>query len=249
MKLKLKIISGFSILALLLLTAGIWSVIELRSIGDDVNEILDENYGSIVAAKTMKESLEREDSAVLLFLLGHSKDAIDIIIPADSLFLESFNSAKQNITIKGEKGIIDTIAIHYKNYSSLCHNLFAEKEPQIDVSLYAGNYHLIFNDIKYLIDRLIDMNDKQMYKTGKNAEIRSRRAVMPGIIAIVSAIVFTVLFSYVVNRFMVAPIVEITKNIERLISKKVPYNYTVATSDEISDLNEALNKLSSHVTG
>ena len=70
MGLQFKILSGFFILVLMLFIAGLWSIYELNSIGSSVQSILDENYTSIHAAKRMKEALEREDSGVLLLLLG-----------------------------------------------------------------------------------------------------------------------------------------------------------------------------------
>jgi NtrC-family two-component system sensor histidine kinase KinB len=74
MGIRAKILTGFLILAALLLVAGAWSIYELRHIGISVQKILDENYKSIDAAKVMTEALERQDSAILLLLLGKRDD-------------------------------------------------------------------------------------------------------------------------------------------------------------------------------
>ena len=70
MRLRLKILSGFLILAFMLSIAGIWSIYELQSIGTSVQQLLEDNYKSIDASKIMLEALEREDSGILLLLSG-----------------------------------------------------------------------------------------------------------------------------------------------------------------------------------
>ena len=70
MGLRTKMLSGFLILTMMLLVAGVWSVYELTTIGSSVQKLLNDNYKSINAGKMMIEALEREDSAVLLLFSG-----------------------------------------------------------------------------------------------------------------------------------------------------------------------------------
>ena len=66
MGLREKILSGFLLLTMMLVVAGVWSIHELTAVGTSVQSILNDNYKSINAGKMMIEALEREDSAVLL---------------------------------------------------------------------------------------------------------------------------------------------------------------------------------------
>ena len=61
MKLRMKILSGFLILVVMLAVAGIFSIYELMSIRSSVQSLLDDNYESVVAARKMIEALERQD--------------------------------------------------------------------------------------------------------------------------------------------------------------------------------------------
>ena len=61
MGLRTKILSGFLILTMMLVVAGIWSIYELTRVGTSVQRLLDDNYKSINAGKMMIEALERED--------------------------------------------------------------------------------------------------------------------------------------------------------------------------------------------
>jgi len=111
MGIRFKILSGFFILALMLLIAGIWSIYELNTIGTSVQRLLNENYKSIDAAKMMLEALEREDSATLLLILGKWEEGRTIIASGDSLFEQGFQIANNNLTIPGEKAHIDLIKL------------------------------------------------------------------------------------------------------------------------------------------
>ncbi|MBU2491001.1 MAG: MCP four helix bundle domain-containing protein [Bacteroidetes bacterium] len=248
MGLKFKILSGFGILAFMLLIAGVWSIIELRSIGKTVTDILDENYKSIYAAKSMKEALEREDSAILLLLLGKKVDAVNILNSADSLFNSAFNTAKANITLEGETQAVDSISILYSKFSSGWNSLLNDYDINVsDIDLYMNDLHKLFLSVRKAADRLIDMNDKEMYRLGKETENRSRRAIMPGIIAIISAIIFTLLFNYFVNKYMINPIIEITERINKFTTKRINFDYHADTKDEISKLADSVTILAAHV--
>src|SRR3989339_718530 len=99
MRLKYKIISGFIILAIMLIIAGVISVFELSHVGKSVQKLLDENYKSIDAANNMIEALEREDSGILLLILGNWGEGRKTIHDADSVFLENLTIAQNNVTI------------------------------------------------------------------------------------------------------------------------------------------------------
>lgn len=248
MGLKFKILSGFGILAFMLLIAGTWSIIELKHVGETVTEIMDENYKSISAAKSMKEALEREDSAILLLLLGKKVDAVNILNSADSLFENSYQIAKANVTLEGETQIVDSINILYSKFSTGWESLLQEYDiNDSDIDLYMNNLHKSFLSVRNTADKLIDLNDREMYKSSKETESRSRRAVMPGIIAIISAIVFTLLFNYFVNKYMINPIIEITDRINKFTTKRIPFDYHLDSRDEISKLADSVTILAAHV--
>ncbi|MBN1828231.1 MAG: PAS domain-containing sensor histidine kinase, partial [Deltaproteobacteria bacterium] len=89
MGIRTKILSAFFIMTIMLVLAGVWTIYEVRSVGSTVEQFLDENYRSITAAKSMIESLEREDSATLLLLLGRWDEGREILEKADALFLDA----------------------------------------------------------------------------------------------------------------------------------------------------------------
>ena len=119
MGLRTKILSGFLLLALMLAIAGAMSIYELNSIGSSVQRILDDNYRSISLSKDMLEAVEREDSGILLLMLGKWDEGRRIINEADSSFTDNLEFAYENITIEKERDNLDVIAEKYAAYKKL----------------------------------------------------------------------------------------------------------------------------------
>ena len=243
MGLRGKILSGFIILSLMLLIAGMWSINELKSIGSSVQRILDENYQSIYAAKLMKEALEREDSAVLLLMLGKWEEGRHILRAADSLFVKNYSFAQKNVTILGEAEHLETVKEKYQVYKKLWERPIVDTDKEGNLQWYFQKPHQSFIEVKTAVNNLIDLNDKMMYKTASELKNRSNRAIMPGIIAILAALIFTFIFNYLVNYYMVGPIIRITERVKKFIDKRAPFDVQIETDDEIAHLAEAIYNL------
>jgi hypothetical protein len=243
MGIRTKILSGFLVLASMLLIAGIWSIYELHLIGSSVQNILDENYKSIHAAKKMNEALEREDSAILLLLLGKWQEGRRILNSADSLYLSNFTFAAKNITVPGEAAHLDTIQSSYAAYKSLWKRPIVDTEREGNLDWYFRDVHLAFMKAKTAVDKLINLNDQIMYRTATEIKNRSSRAIMPGIVAILSALLFTFIFTYLINYYIVSPIISMTDRVKLFIEKRTPFEVTIETHDEIFRLAEAVEQL------
>ena len=66
---------------------------------------------------------------------------------------------------------------------------------------------------------------------------------MPGLVAILSALVFTLVFNYFVNLYVVSPIIKITKGIRRFVETREPVNIEVETKDELADLVSSIQDM------
>jgi len=243
MGIRTKIFSGFLILATMLAVAGVWSIYELSTIGTSVQKLLDDNYKSISAAKTMIEALEREDSAVLLLILGNWDEGRSIMNSADELFEEGYKIAEKNLTIKDEKSYVDNIRAKYDAYKSLWVKPIVGTNREGDLDWYSDKVHKSFLEVKVSVQDLMNINDGVMYQTASNLKDRSNRAIMPGIVAIVSSLVFSLLFSYFINFYVAGPIIRLTKGIGEFLETQKDFDAKIETKDEILDLANSISKL------
>jgi NtrC-family two-component system sensor histidine kinase KinB len=247
MGLSFKMFFGFLTLICMLLIAGIWSIYELNAIGASVPKMLTENYQSINAAKKMSEALEREDSAILLLLLGKWQEGRSILTNADSVFNENYKFASANITISGEQSHLDTIQIYYTAYKNLWQRPIVGTQKEGSLEWYFKSVHQSFSSTKNAVEQLIDLNANRMYQMASDLDSRSNRAIMPGIIAIISALVFTLIFNFLVHYYVVGPILRITKGIQKFKEKQAPFDVSIETRDELYDLSNAIGDLCQYI--
>jgi len=245
MSLRFKIMSGFLILALMLAIAGIWSIYQLNSIGMSVQELLDENYRSTNASEIMVQALEREDSGILLLLLGKWEEGRKIINSADDLFEKGYQIAKNNVTIPGELDFVVRIRKEYIIYKNMWKKPIVGTGKQGDLDWYFRNLHAEFLNVKSAVNELKELNEETLYRTASDLKSRANRAVMPGIVAVISALAFSLIFSYFVNQYVVNPISKMAHGIEDFLERNMTFDVTVETKDEISHLSSAIRSLCS----
>src|SRR5204863_2389638 len=71
--LRTKLLIGLTPLLAIMVGLGLWAIVMFSRLGNNIDVILRENYRSVLAAQTMKEALERMDSAAL-FAIGGRDD-------------------------------------------------------------------------------------------------------------------------------------------------------------------------------
>jgi HAMP domain-containing protein len=243
MGIKAKILLGFVILATMLFLAGVWSIYELRTVGTSVQRLFDDNYKSIDAARLMTDALEREDSAILLLLSGNWKEGREIVESADSSFQKAFEIAQNNVTIPGEKAYVDEVEKTYTTYKDLWIRPIVGTSREKNLNWYFQDVHQSFLDVKMAVEKLMALNDQAMYQTATHLKNRAHRAVMPGVVAVLSALVFVLVFNYFVNYYLVSPIIKITNGIQRFLKTSEPFQVKIETSDELHHLAAALQEL------
>jgi HAMP domain-containing protein len=245
MGLRFKILSGFLILAIMLCVAGIWSIYELTTVGSSVQALLDDNYKSINAAKKMDEALERQDSGILVLLLGRWEEGRSIIESADIEFLDGLQIAAGNVTIPGEKAQVDEIRSKYGAFKELWTRPIVGTQHERNLDWYFNEVRHAFLDLKQSIEGLKAMNDRLMYQTASDLKNRAHRAVMPGIVAILSALIFTLIFNFFINFYMIGPIIKLADGIDVFLKTGAPFEHKFETKDELARLGNSIRELTS----
>ena len=240
-----KIFSGFMILAIMLMLSGILSIYEIYNIGTSVELMLEDNYKSINAAEEMVEALEREDSGILMLLMGKWAEGRQILHSGDSAFRINLNIAANNITIKGEAEYVKNLEDSYAAYKSIWEQPIVGTVKEDNLDWYSGTVHKAFLKTKKDAEQLMRLNDATLYQTASALKNRTHRSIMPGIVSVVSAMLFVIIFYYFVRYYFVKPIIRMNKAIGSYLNDKRPYKVIIETHDEISLLNESVAQLCS----
>ena len=247
MKLRLKIISGFLLLVAMLIVAGGISILEFSKISKSVRDLLDNNYRSIEASKSMLEALEREDSGILLLLHGNWEGGRKTINQADSSFRASFRIAQNNITEDNEPVYIDSILTSYKRFKAIWERPIVDTYKEENLEWYFNQSHKAFTQVKYAVNDLMTLNQNRMYQEATHLREKARRAIMPGIVAILSAFIFSFLFNFFINHYLVTPLEDIIRRIESFPEESQRIEANVQTRDELKRLQDAINNLISRL--
>jgi len=247
-KLRAKIFIGFMLLVALLIVAGTVSIYEFIKISSSVNALIEDNYKTIIASKSMLEALEREDSGILLLLLGKWKEGRQIIQEGDKNFIDALGVASSNLTEPNEDKYILKIDSAYSSFREKWERPIAETEREGDINWYYQNIHSDFLNVKYAINRLMELNQTSMHNEASLLKDKSRRAIMPGIVAIVCALLFSVLFNFFISRYFVSPITRLVKALKNYSPGSGVFNAKITTEDEIKELESSIANVINEVS-
>jgi methyl-accepting chemotaxis protein len=242
-RIKTKIFLGILVVIAMLATAGGISIYEFVRISGLVQSLIKDNYKTIEAGKSMVDALERKDSGVLLLLLGQFNHGSEIIRSADSAFSASLLIARHNITENGEEELIASIEAHYHEYL-LSIDKSIGQDTAGNLLFYQQHVHTHFQATKDAVNGLINLNQEAMYGEATLLEAQSKRALMPGIVAILASLIFLLLLNLFISKYFVAPILTLTESIRKYTHN--PKGVLVAdvdSEDEIKALATSVEKL------
>lgn len=243
-RLKLKILSGFLLLVALLIVAGTASIIEFNKLSTSFSELIEDNYKTIEASKTMLEALEREDSGILLVILGKFDKGREIMLSADSSFTAAFTIARNNITESGEDKRIQGIKKSYDEFKQMWQTRFMDKESNADdIEFYSKDVHGSFLKVKHAVNELMSLNQNSMYDEAVLLNDKSHRAIMPGIVAIVGALIFSLLLSFFISKYFVSPINQIVEALRTFNPNDSVLKTNIKSEDDIKQLENEINNL------
>jgi methyl-accepting chemotaxis protein len=240
---KWKIFFGFLVLAFMLFVAGSITIYEFVGLTRTVNALLEHNYKTMQSAITMLESLEREDSGILLVLSGNDTSGVRMIHEGDSSFMIAYHDAIQYSQGPENERLVGEIRENYDQYRLSISLSDIGKISTTRVSWYSGQVYPVFVDLKSAIKALMIHNQDIIFSETNRLRDKSQRATMPGIIAIISALALTVIFTYFINKFFVRPLIKLTGIVENYKSTNDLIDADIQTQDELKRLETAIQDL------
>ncbi len=241
MGIRLKIITGFVILASLLVISGLISIYELTKLGNSVNRLLNDNYRSIDYSREMSLSLEKQKKALIMAVNGDIEKANSLFTESKGEFEESVRKAANNLTVPGEINLVDSIAIAFSGYTTLASDFINNNNHNI--SLYINDIQPKIWVIQNKIDDLLTINQQNLNQTATLLQKSPYRTILPGLLVVITSIIFSIIFNYMISYYMLKPIIRITKSINDFVKFKKPFDVNIETKDEMNELKEAVKNL------
>lgn len=239
-----KILLGFGGLLLIAAVIGVMSIRQFTHLGQSINVIMKENYRSVIASQEMKESIERMDSGVLYVLIGYEKEGEKYISASSERFQTALHTELNNITLPGEGEKARRIEELFAEYSDslvrLVDSTVSMDERRKD---YFSELLPVFQEIKALAQDILEMNQNNMNEANMAARKQAEAARSQMLLLLGASAVVAILFSLLVNRWVLHPIRELIDSTNEI--RKGNLNLVVASRsrDEIGKLSEAFNAM------
>jgi CHASE3 domain sensor protein len=241
MGIRTKILMGFLILVLMLFISGALSVFELTKLGNAIKGLISDNYRSIEYSKDLLEELEMQEKSALTFVSSGNAEHTMHFEVAHLVVLAKLDSARVHLTNSNEKLYVDSITVAYNQFYSLALTFFESKTITLDK--YLRELHPKYLETASHVKQLMTLNQSALYQTAAYLEGSAQRVVMPGLIVILTSIIFTLVFVYLVNHYFVSPIIRLTKGINDYVKYQKPFDVPLESKDELSSLKESIARL------
>jgi signal transduction histidine kinase/HAMP domain-containing protein len=243
-KLQHKLSLGFGGLLLIILIIGGQSILTLTRLGSSIDVILRENYRSVVACQTMKESLERMDSGLLFVLLGEGRRGADLIRTNEMIFADALQAELNNITLPDEgpkaRELRDLFVRYRENLDGVLGATVVAGQAR---AAYFDRILPLFVNIKETADAILRMNQQNM--NDQNDRARHSAAVarrqMYGLLA--GGLILAVLFLGFVRRWILSPVRRLITSAEEIKKGNLELVVQGHSHDEIGLLSETFNEM------
>jgi NtrC-family two-component system sensor histidine kinase KinB len=251
-KLRKKVLIGYGLALCLIIVVIIWSLINMVRLGNAAEAILKENYNSILAAENMIDSLERQDSAILLLILNYTQEAIKQFRENENHFLLWLGRAKDNVTIPGEEKIVQNIDNGYSAYLVNFSNL--QTMVRSDTAKAAEFYHETvlpsFKSVRTECIQLREINQETMFNTSNRASDVANRAFWSVFTIGSISVVVGLGFSLLLANLIVKPVHQIIEATQKISEGDYDVEVKSASNDELgtmaNDFNVMVKKLKAY---
>ncbi|HJZ69671.1 MAG TPA: ATP-binding protein [Blastocatellia bacterium] len=238
-----KLTFSYGLLIIIILAVSAWSIYHFASLGRAIDIILVNNYKSIIAAANMKEALDRQDSAALFFIAGHSKNAREHFEANSQKFAHEFEIAANNITEPGEAEIVADINAKYQTYRKDLESLLARSQPGELSSFYFHRLDPEFLALKDKLDDLLQLNQQAMLAANDRAVSVSRRGEISTAIMAAIGLTVALLFAWRFSQSVAQPISVLAEKAKRIGGGDFDQHISISSRDEIGVLATEFNRM------
>jgi NtrC-family two-component system sensor histidine kinase KinB len=238
-----KVLLGYGAGLFLMVVILALAMFLILRLGRASESILQENYRSILAAENMIDAIERQDSGVLLLLLGFTEPGLNEFRGNETIFLQWLGRAKDNITIPGEREIIESIEKAYTLYLMEISNLrlALASSHQKAIASYHDTIWPLFRSIRDKCIQLRDLNHETMYAASNRAGKLAVQAVVSISFAGAAAVIIGVVFSLFLSHLISRPVTELKEAALQLAQGNYGVTVPVRGSGELALLTEQFN--------
>lgn len=240
--LRTQLLTSHLALVALMALVMLGAVANFLRLGGSIDRILRDNYKSVIAAQTMKESLERQDSAATFFLAGQTAKARAQFDQNAPVFEQALAFERSNITERGEQAIADALQRDYKTYKPGVQSLL-NGEQKDGARFYFSTLEPLFLKIKGEAQSVLDLNQAAILRADERAKRDARQGALLGIAMTLAALGLAIWFARRAINSALTPMMALVQEAQQIGAGHLNRQIELRRDDEIGLLARAFNDM------
>ena len=235
-----KIMTGYVFITALTVIMGTLSAMNYVSFSGTLNQMMVQNYNSVLASSYMTAALERQDSWALLDIIG-DPGAAGQYESARADFLGWLARAEDNVTLPEEDVVVGSIRASFLKYTAAVEALVRGTGSGGQSSSTAGSTYRetvlpSFSETRSACDALLKLNDSAMRAVQDRMTGATTRAAWTTAIVASSALFIALIASYTVSERITRPIRQLAESADRIGRGNLDEGITIESRDEVGVL-------------
>lgn len=240
MGIKKKVVLGFISIGTLLFFSGVISSGELLRLNRSTYQVLQRSINSIEISKRMLDAVQEQNTALLLCVTDTTQLYDSLLVMGADAFSRALIEAQITITNSPSLARVAEANTYYNS-------IVAQRGDTVTLEWFSQIYKTPYYNLTHSIKEFMLSTQNAIVDYTKLIEDNAYRASMVGIIALASGILLIIIFYFMINQFLVAPISSIHKGLQRYLALRIPFDPKVDTKDEIMQLSDDIGQLISQI--
>ncbi|HYR56124.1 MAG TPA: ATP-binding protein [Myxococcaceae bacterium] len=249
MKLRTQLLLAQGPLALVLALVGAVEVFTLGELVHSGQNILKDNFRSVLAAQRMKEALERIDSAAMFLVIGERERGLRQAAQYRPKFEEELRVQEANITEPGEAEATARLRELWTQYQLQFDDFKEHTENRWLRNEYLSRLNPSFVAVKDAADVILDLNQDAMVRKSEALRRRGEQVRQLTILGVFAAFVIGLWFSSALTARALRPVSILSQAVRRLGQGDLEARARVAEGGEIGQLAEDFNAMADRLKG
>jgi signal transduction histidine kinase/HAMP domain-containing protein len=243
MKLRTRLLLAQAPLAVALAAVGVVASLTLAGLGRVGENILRDNYQSVIAAQRMKESIERIDSAAMFLVIGDRERGLSQAAVNRPKFDEALQTQEGNITEAGEAEATVRLRQLWMTYQRQFEQFTSLGSPEALKQSYLSTLNPSFVAVKDAADVILNLNQDAMLRKSESLRRRSEQVQQLTAFGVIAAFVIGLWFSSRLTTRALRPVSVLSQAVRRLGQGDLEARAVVESAGEIGQLAKDFNAM------
>ena len=230
-----------------LLALAVLALSTIATLGESAQNILSDNYRSVLAAQRMKDAIERMDSGALFLIAGQRDLGMEQMKQNQQRFEIELHIEEDNITEPGEAEVAKQLRARWELYLHRCNSYVKTEDPAALSAAYFQSLAPAFLAVKETADEVLGLNQDAMVHKSEWARRTAQRLIYSTATAALLAMALGVLASTILTARLLQPLARLGQAARRIGAGDLDARAQVEGSDELSQLSSEFNAMADHL--